>query len=57
MARRHRTPAPTPFALSAFEGHHRARRFYEARGGRIAGRIVLVHHRGVPFHEVVYRFD
>ncbi len=50
-------PLPRPFALSAFEGNYRARRFYEARGGRITDRIALLHHRQQPFPEVVYTFD
>ena len=47
---------PRPFALSAIEGNYRARRFYEARGGRVAGRLVEFYHRGQPFHEVIYMF-
>lgn len=47
---------PRPFALSAFEGNYRARRFYEARGGVITDRIAELHLRGQPFTEVVYSF-
>lgn len=49
-------PLPRPFALSAFEGNYRARRFYEARGGVITGRIAELYLRGQPFAEVVYSF-
>ena len=48
---------PRPFGLSAFEGNYRARRFYEGRGGRVAGHLVEFYHRGQPFHEVIYMFD
>ena len=46
-----------PFALSAFEGNDRARRFYERRGGRVFDRLQVFDWHGTPFYEIVYLFD